>query len=226
MFSDADRPVDIVERQERLVKTMTEATVNGVRGETYFDGTHDSGAALVNSRTKVQKAINRKLDAGGSGIAKSALDAVDSALSLYSASSLAKEWSLGNPISTGLVPFDLEAPAKLLTPRPTPLRNTIPRVKGQGAARRFKVISGFTGTGTGGIGTLQPGITETHDQHRSRWACLHPPAVHQLRRFRRHPDQRVVGTCRTRSRGKQSLRARASRTSVLCPTRHFSTPRC
>ncbi len=161
MFADADRPVDIVDRKERLVKAMTEATVNGVRGETYFDGTHDTGAALVNSRTKVQKAINRKLDAGGSGIAKSALDAVDSALSLYSASSLAKEWSLGNPISTGLVPFDLEAPAKLLTPRPTPLRNTIPRVKGQGAARRFKVISGFTGTGTGGIGTLQPGITET-----------------------------------------------------------------
>ncbi|MGA7419700.1 MAG: hypothetical protein WBW80_17015, partial [Acidimicrobiales bacterium] len=108
---------DIVDRKERLVKAMTEATVNGVRGETYFDGTHDTGAALVNSRTKVQKAINRKLDAGGSGIAKSALDAVDSALSLYSASSLAKEWSLGNPISTGLVPFDLEAPAKLLTPR-------------------------------------------------------------------------------------------------------------
>ena len=74
------RPVDIVDRKERLVKAMTEATVNGVRGETYFDGTHDTGAALVNSRTKVQKAINRKLDAGGSGIAKSALDAVDSGI--------------------------------------------------------------------------------------------------------------------------------------------------
>ena len=51
--------------------------------------------------------------------------------------------------------------AKLLTPRPTPLRNSIPRIKGQGGARRFKVISGFTGTGTGGATTVQPGINET-----------------------------------------------------------------
>ena len=51
--------------------------------------------------------------------------------------------------------------AKLLTPRPTPLRNSIPRLKGQGGARRFKVISGFTGTGTGGITTTQPGVNET-----------------------------------------------------------------
>jgi hypothetical protein len=59
------------------------------------------------------------------------------------------------------VPYDLEAPAKLLTPRPTPLRNSIPRMKGQGGSRRFKVISGFTGTGTGGQTTTQPGISET-----------------------------------------------------------------
>ena len=74
---------------------------------------------------------------------------------------LEKEWTLTNPVSTGLVPFDLEAPAKLLTPRPTPLRNSIPRVKGQGGARRFKTITGFTGTGTGGQTTTQPGINES-----------------------------------------------------------------
>ena len=58
---------------------------------------------------------------------------------------MSKEWTLSNPISTGLLPFDLEAPAKLLTPRPTPIRNSIPRIKGQGGSRRFKVISGFLG---------------------------------------------------------------------------------
>ena len=62
---------------------------------------------------------------------------------------------------TNCIPYDLEAPAKLLTPRPTPLRNSIPRIKGQGGARRFKVVSGFTGTSTGGATTVQPGITET-----------------------------------------------------------------
>ena len=51
--------------------------------------------------------------------------------------------------------------AKLLTPRPTPLRNSIPRIKGQGGARRFKVVSGFTGTSTGGATTVQPGINES-----------------------------------------------------------------
>ena len=74
---------------------------------------------------------------------------------------LEKEWTLTNPVGTGLVPYDLEAPAKHLTPRPTPIRNSTPRIKGQGGARRFKVISGFTGTGTGGATTVQPGINES-----------------------------------------------------------------
>lgn len=67
----------------------------------------------------------------------------------------------GSPIGTGLVPFDLEAPAKYLAPRPTPLRNKLPREKGQGTARRFKRITGITGSGTGGVGVFHPGISET-----------------------------------------------------------------
>lgn len=51
--------------------------------------------------------------------------------------------------------------AKLLTPRPTPLRNRIARRKGVGLAHRFKRITGFSGTGTGGVGIQWPGITES-----------------------------------------------------------------
>jgi hypothetical protein len=69
--------------------------------------------------------------------------------------------STGSPIGTGLVPFDLEAPAKYLAPRPTPLRNKLPREKGQGTSRRYKRITGITGSGTGGVGVFHPGITET-----------------------------------------------------------------
>lgn len=69
--------------------------------------------------------------------------------------------STGSPIGTGLVPFDLEAPAKYLAPRPTPLRNKLPREKGQGTARRYKRITGITGSGTGGVGVFHPGIAET-----------------------------------------------------------------
>jgi len=72
-----------------------------------------------------------------------------------------KDISLTSPLSTSFAAFDLEAPAKLLTPRPTPLRNRIPRKKGVGTSHRVKRILGYTGTGTGGVGNVFPGITET-----------------------------------------------------------------
>jgi hypothetical protein len=72
-----------------------------------------------------------------------------------------KDISLTSPLSTSFAAFDLEAPAKLLTPRPTPLRNRIPRKKGVGTSHRIKRITGYTGTGTGGQGQIWPGITET-----------------------------------------------------------------
>jgi hypothetical protein len=71
-----------------------------------------------------------------------------------------KEITLTSPLSTSFAAFDLEAPAKMLTPRPTPLRNKIPRKKGIGTSRRVKRITAYTGTGTG-VGNLWPGITET-----------------------------------------------------------------
>ena len=74
---------------------------------------------------------------------------------------IAKEITLTNPLSTSFAAFDLEAPAKMLTPRPTPLRNKIVRKKGIGTSHRIKRITGFTGTGTGGQGNIWPGITQT-----------------------------------------------------------------
>ena len=72
-----------------------------------------------------------------------------------------KDISLTSPLSTSFAAFDLEAPAKLLTPRPTPLRNRIPRKKGVGTSHRIKRITGYTGTGTGGQGNIWPGVSET-----------------------------------------------------------------
>jgi len=72
-----------------------------------------------------------------------------------------KDVTLTSPLSTSFAAFDLEAPAKLLTPRPTPLRNRIPRKKGVGTSHRVKRITGYTGTGTGGVGNTWPGITES-----------------------------------------------------------------
>jgi len=72
-----------------------------------------------------------------------------------------KEITLTQPLSSSFAAFDLEAPAKLLTPRPTPLRNKLPRKRGVGTSHRVKRILGYTGTGTGGQGNIWPGITET-----------------------------------------------------------------
>ena len=58
------------------------------------------------------------------------------------------------------------------------MRNTLPRVKGSGASRRFKVISGFTGTGTGGSTTLQGGINEsTTNTGPGGLAYIRPPYI-------------------------------------------------
>jgi hypothetical protein len=92
-----------------------------------------------------------------------AVGALNNALATQRAISadIAKEITLTNPLSTSFAAFDLEAPAKLLTPRPTPLRNKIVRKKGIGTSHRIKRITGYTGTGTGGQGNIWPGITQT-----------------------------------------------------------------
>lgn len=97
------------------------------------------------------------------GISPEALASVSNALAELKAQQpdLVKDITTSSPVSTGLVAFDLEAPAKMLTPRPTPLRNRIPRKKGIGTSHRFKRITGFTGTGTGGVGNIHPGIADT-----------------------------------------------------------------
>lgn len=59
---------------------------------------------------------------------------------------------------TGLVAFDLQAPAKNLYPVLTPLRNSIPRVGGgTGVATNWKVISKITGSGFNGMGWVPEG---------------------------------------------------------------------
>jgi hypothetical protein len=100
---------------------------------------------------------NKSLSPDALGALNSALQAQRGAMA-----DIAKDGiSLTSPLSSSFAAFDLEAPAKLLTPRPTPLRNKIVRKKGVGTAHRIKKITGYTGTGTGGNGNIFPGISET-----------------------------------------------------------------
>lgn len=100
--------------------------------------------------------LTKALSAADLASVVSALDGLGSSIP-----DLTKDITTSSPVAAGLVAFDLEAPAKMLTPRPTPLRNMIPRDKGIGLAHLYKRITGFTGTGTGGVGVIRPGITDT-----------------------------------------------------------------
>jgi hypothetical protein len=68
---------------------------------------------------------------------------------------LQKDWTPTNPVS--LVPYDLQGPAKELVPLQTPIRNTLPREVGQGAAAQWRTIDSFTNANVaGGAANLSP----------------------------------------------------------------------
>jgi hypothetical protein len=71
-----------------------------------------------------------------------------------------KNFTLASPLASGFVPFDLVAPSRLIYPVYSPLRNKIPRTPGQGSSRRVKVITGVSGSQTGGQGIVDISIPE------------------------------------------------------------------
>lgn len=73
---------------------------------------------------------------------------------------LGKTIALTSPLATGLVPFDLVAPSRLIYPVYSPLRNKLPRTQGQGTSRRVKVFTGVSGSHTGGSTVVDWSISE------------------------------------------------------------------
>jgi len=145
---DGASPVEAAERMEEFQGVLNKALAHG--STTPGQAPTDPVAALE------ALAINKSLSAEATASLQTALAAQRGAMG-----DINKEITLTTPLSTSFAAFDLEAPAKLLTPRPTPLRNRIPRKKGVGTSHRVKRILGYTGTGTGGVGNLWPGITES-----------------------------------------------------------------
>jgi len=75
-----------------------------------------------------------------------------------------------------LHPYDLEAPAKILVPRFTPLRNGMTRQRGMGTAREYRRILGYTNTGMGGVPDQTPFFNSESDANSPTFGQL------QLRR--------------------------------------------
>jgi hypothetical protein len=144
-----DSAVDSALKMEEYVETL---------GKSFSTQAGMPGSAPIQDPTAMleQLATNKSLS-------PDVLSGLNSALASQRAAmqDIQKDISLTSPLSTSFAAYDLEAPAKLLTPRPTPLRNKIPRKKGVGTAHKVKRVLGYTGTGTGGVGNIWPGITET-----------------------------------------------------------------
>jgi len=147
LFGDVE-PKKAAELQEAYLTELNKS---------FSNASHTPGVAPSDPTAQIESLIANK------SLSPDAVASLNTALSAQRAISadIAKEITLTNPLSTSFAAFDLEAPAKLLTPRPTPLRNKIVRKKGVGTSHRIKRITGYTGTGTGGQGNIWPGITQT-----------------------------------------------------------------
>jgi len=148
LFADATDAKSSALRMEEYVEVL---------GKSLSNPSNTPGVAPVDATAQMEALVANK------SMSPDALGALNSALAAQrqAQADIVKDISLTTPLSTSFAAFDLEAPAKLLTPRPTPLRNRLPRKKGVGTSHRIKRILGYTGTGTGGQGTVWPGITES-----------------------------------------------------------------
>lgn len=163
LFSDALTNKEAASRQIEFDQAVFESTKSVVTDPAVFmEILKGNGVTFKNANTDPsvklleQLSVNKSMTPDQLGQVNSLLAAQRLAMD-----SIQKDLTLTSPLSTSFAAFDLEAPAKLLTPKPTPLRNMIVRKKGTGTARRVKRINGFTGTGTGGVGNIWPGINET-----------------------------------------------------------------
>jgi len=156
---NTDDPTEIRDRLETLKGALDGAPTTQTGWSPDLPGFRAPEPTAADHLTKAIEAI----DASGLGKAAGSGDVAASLRGQLQSmqADLVKDLTLTSPLSTGYVAYDLEAPAKLLVPRPTPLRNMLPRVKGIGTARRYKRITGFTGSGTGGVGNVRPGVTDS-----------------------------------------------------------------
>jgi hypothetical protein len=163
MFGTTD-PRDLAAKAEGFNEAVSKSLNAGARGDfqpaIHLPGmTKGVGSAMASLEAAANDPILAK--AIGADTLASLQAQVAASREIVKDITIGDGLTTGSPIGTGLVPFDLEAPAKYLAPRPTPLRNKLPREKGQGTSRRYKRITGITGSGTGGVGVFHPGISET-----------------------------------------------------------------
>lgn len=158
MFSDATSKAEVAQRFEDYKDALNKSAATAKsRGDAFVPG-HGivKGAGLGAALAERVETLTKSMSADTLASVQSELEAMKTLVG-----DINKEWSITTPLNTGLVPYDLEAPAKLLVPRLTPLRNSITRTKGQGTARKFKRILGWSNSGVGGVADKSPFMNST-----------------------------------------------------------------
>ena len=110
LFGDV-KPVKAAELHEQFIGELNKSFANA--------STTPGLAPAADPVAQMQALVANK------SLSPDAVSALNNALSAQTQmnADIVKDISLTSPLSTSFAAFDLEAPAKLLTPRPTPLRN-------------------------------------------------------------------------------------------------------
>jgi len=153
MFSDCDSRADRAARLEMLKAAFVATYAETDAGQVSWAGKGHPLAKGIGSVAGSRNAISR-LDELAKSLTADQLSAFGADLAnqrAYLTGQVAKDWTPSSPVGgTGLTPYDLEPQAKVLVPKHTPIRNSVPRVKGQGNARKFKRIDSFSNAGIPG----------------------------------------------------------------------------
>jgi hypothetical protein len=163
LFSDRSGTA-VVERFEQYKDELSKSLVRHDEGTDVFvqgEGIIRNARPSATSKAAADKRL-ATLETLTKGLTADQLTAIQGDVEALRGE-LAKDWNTSFPESgtmtlpTQLAPIDLEAPAKLLVPRQTPLRNAMPRNNsGRGSAVQFRRILGWTNSGVGGTPDIMP----------------------------------------------------------------------
>jgi hypothetical protein len=99
-----------------------------------------------------------------------------------------KDWTLSNPLASGLVPYDLMPALMMLVPRSFILRNQISRIPGQGTGKEYRRILGVSNSGSGGVANLSTFFSSASASTSFSGLALNRPA-----KISYSADKHVVG---------------------------------
>lgn len=158
MFADAKTPTELAERfdayktaladcQARSQQRYSAGASSFVRKQGIVH-TETTGSRLDALQADI-KDVTKGLSADQVAQVTQALEAAKSVMG-----DVNKDWTLTNPLSTGLVPYDLMPALMMLVPRSFVLRNQISRIPGSGEAKEYRRITGVSNSGSGGVANL------------------------------------------------------------------------